>query len=511
MCGVTPGGREVPAGEPPDAAVRKPVRVPAAAIGFDITGLIRHGASQFQAAAPSRQPRRRQGDTKLDDASRRTLSGNRGRRASLLCLLYFCQGFPWGFATIALLAILSEAGHGKAETATVVALAILPWTFKFIWGPIIDSVRFPALGLRRPWIAFAQLMMAGTLLTAATSGAMDQDSTLQYLAWVFFVHNCFAALQDVATDALAVDLLLDSERGRVNGMMWGSKLGGIAFGGAGMATVIAHTSLQAAVLLQAILVLAVMGFVVAWRERPGEKLLPWTAGQAAPGVSSTAFGPMITLRELKRALSTRTTFMLVVVAATYSVAEGLYDPLTVEFFVQELGWTAQRFSVAQGTWGVLGELGGALLGGYLCDRYGRRRMARLGFLMMGTTLLTFGLTLEAWGGSQYPHVLLLPLFKGSVAFTTVSMFSLFMRVSWTRAAATQFTLYMAMGNVAYAIGAKLNAWVELTGWSPGFAGLYVFGGLLVIMPLVLLTGLDPDGVVARKRAEERLAAGLASG
>jgi len=459
---------------------------------------------------PTRHQRRRQGDTKLDDASRRTLSGNRGRRATLLCLLYFCQGFPWGFATIALLAILSEAGHGKAETATVVALAILPWTFKFIWGPIIDSIRIPALGLRRPWIVFAQLMMAGTLLAAATSGGMEQDSTLQFLAWVFFVHNCFAALQDVATDALAVDLLLDSERGRVNGMMWGSKLLGIGFGGAGMAVVIARSGLQTAVVLQALLVLTVTGLVIAWRERPGEKLLPWTAGRAASTLAGGSFGPMITLRELKRALSTRTTFALVLVAATYMAAEGLFDPLTVEYFVQELGWTAERFSVAKGTWGVLGELTGALLGGYLCDRYGRRRMARLGMVMMAVTLLAFGLTLEALDGPQYPHVLLLPLFKGTTAFATVSMFSLFMRVSWTRAAATQFTLYMAMGNVAYAVGAKLNSWVELAGWSAGFAELYMLGGLLLIVPLLLLNGLDPDSVVARKRAEERLAPELAA-
>jgi len=130
--------------------------------------------------------------------------------------------------------------------------------------------------------------------------------------------------------------------------------------------------------------------------------------------------------------------------------------------------------------------------------------------MMGATLITFGLTLEAWGGSQYPHVLLLPAFKGSVAFTTVSMFSLFMRVSWTRAAATQFTLYMAMGNVAYATGAKLNTWLELTGWSVSFADLYVLGGLLPIIPLLLLSRLDPDGVVARRRAEERLATGQAA-
>jgi MFS transporter, PAT family, beta-lactamase induction signal transducer AmpG len=339
---------------------------------------------------------------------------------------------------------------------------------------------------------------------------MDQDATLQYLAWVFFIHNCFASLQDVATDALAVDLLRESERGRVNGMMWGSKLLGMAFGGAGMAIVIAHTSLRTAVVLQAFLILAVLALVVAWRERPGEKLLPWSAGRAAGTATETVFAPLLTLRELKRALSVRTTFMLVLFAATYGLAEGLYDPLTVELFVQQLGWSAERFAVAKGTWGVLGELAGALLGGFLCDRYGRRRMARTGLVMMGATLLTFGLTIETLAGSHYPHVLLLPLFKGAVAFTTVSAFSLFMKVSWTRAAATQFTLYMAMGNVGYALGAKLNAWVGLTGLSLSLADFYILGGLLALVPLVWLRGLDPDGVLARKHAEEPTACAVAT-
>jgi PAT family beta-lactamase induction signal transducer AmpG len=121
-------------------------------------------------------------DQPLPDARKKTLSGNRQRRSRLLCLLYFCQGTPWGFATIALLATLSEAGHSKADTATVVAMAILPWTFKFVWGPVIDSFRMPAFGIRRPWIAIAQLFMAVTLIGAATQGALSSESTLIYLA-----------------------------------------------------------------------------------------------------------------------------------------------------------------------------------------------------------------------------------------------------------------------------------------------------------------------------------------
>ena len=435
-----------------------------------------------------------------------TLSDSRSRRTWLLCLLYFCQGFPWGFATIALLATLSQAGHGKAETATVVALAILPWTFKFIWAPLIDSVRMPSLGVRRPWIAIAQFCMALTLLVAALSGSMDSDATLVFLAWVFFVHNCFASLQDVATDALAVDLLEDNERGRVNGFMWGSKLFGIGVGGAGMATVIAFTNLQTAVLLQAGIIIAVLALVIAWQERPGERRFPWSIGSAQAAATTTSLGMLITLTELKRALSNRTTAALVMVAGAYTLTEGLYDPLTVEFFVQELGWTADRFARASGTWGTLAELFGAILGGYASDRFGRRRMAAAGLASMSVVLLTFGWTVGTWHGPGYPHVLLLPAFKGTLAFATVSLFSLFMRVSWTRAAATQFTVYMSMSNVGYAIGAKLNAWLPQAGFTPTLTDFYLVAGCLPLIPLVLLIGLDPDGVVARKLAEQPRAA-----
>lgn len=49
------------------------------------------------------------------------LTGNRYLRRALFCLLYFAQGMPWGFATVALLAALSEAGHAEEMTATVSA------------------------------------------------------------------------------------------------------------------------------------------------------------------------------------------------------------------------------------------------------------------------------------------------------------------------------------------------------------------------------------------------------
>lgn len=433
-----------------------------------------------------------------------TFSSSRSMRTTLLCLLYFAQGFPWGFATVALLSALSEAGHGKGELATVGGLAILPWTFKFFWAPMIDTLRFPSLGIRRPWIIIAQSGMALTLFGVWAIGDLGAESTLMTIAWVFFAHNCFASLQDVATDALAVDLLDDRERGRVNGMMWGSKLFGIALGGAGMGTVIARYNIATAVLIQGCLVVAILALVIATRERAGEKMFPWSSGEAQPLKVNPIDGSLRgVLWELGRALSLRTTVLALVLAFTVPICEGIYVPLTTDLFVQGFGWTAEKFSQVTGTWGVAGELIGALLGGFLCDRLGRRRMAGLGLLLTSLVLVTFSLNSASWQQEGFPAWLLLPCFKGCFAFTTVSLFSLYMKISWTSAAATQFTLYMAINNMGHAVGAqlnKLNSWIDPEVATLSDSGFYLLAGCLALVPLAILPLLDPDSVERRSQA-----------
>ncbi len=420
------------------------------------------------------------------------LSVNRRYRATLLCLLYFCQGLPWGFATIALLATLSEAGHDKSRTATITAMAILPWTFKFFWAPLIDSVRMPSLGIRRPWIVIAQLGMSFTLFAAWSSGALASEATLIYLAWVLFFHNCFASLQDVATDALAVDLLGERERGTVLGLMWGSKLVGVSAGGAGLAIVIARAGLEAAIVLQASVILAVCALVVLGRERAGERLLPWLPGRAQPVPGREEYGFLPTMVNLKAAMLTRTGFVLALIAATAMICEGLYDPLTTQFFVQKLGWSAEQFATVQGTWGVTGEMAGALSAGYLATRVGGRRLAIVGLGLIMSVMLVFSATAWAWEHPDYPHALLLPTFRGSIAFTTVSLFTIYMGACWNAAAATQFTLYMALSNIGYSVGAKLNAWVPALGMTLSYEQFYLMGGLLPLVALGLFLILGPE-------------------
>ena len=99
-----------------------------------------------------------------------SLQDSKTARIITLCALYFAQGFPWGFMTTALLAFLAKKGLTVEDSGYLISMAVLPWTFKLLWAPLIDTFNFPAMGRRRPWIILSEVMMALTLVCMAFSG-----------------------------------------------------------------------------------------------------------------------------------------------------------------------------------------------------------------------------------------------------------------------------------------------------------------------------------------------------
>ncbi|GAF93283.1 unnamed protein product, partial [marine sediment metagenome] len=276
----------------------------------------------------------------------------------------------------------SERGLGDADVGWLTGIVLLPWTFKIVWAPVIDTLTIRSMGRRRPWIIGAELMMAVSLLGIlwlgdfsqqfgdSSQGASAASQFVYLLGCMFFAHNCFASLQDVCTDALAVDVLPPSEQGRVNGLMWGSKLLGKAFGAVVMAMVMSMGDayrpgwgIPAAVVVQFVLLLGIMMFPMFMVERPGEKRFPWSEGQAhgAENVSSVR-NPMLMLRDVFRGFSVVTTFVFFVYGLCHVVGWGIVEVITKTLYTQQLGWTFQQFSYVTG-FAVLTELFGALCGG----------------------------------------------------------------------------------------------------------------------------------------------------
>lgn len=419
-----------------------------------------------------------------------------GQRVATLCTLYFAQGVPWGFMTIALISFLTSRGVGESETGELAAIVLLPWTFKLVWAPLIDTVTIRSMGRRRPWIIGAELMMALTMLGLIFMGDLTHD--LQLLGWMFFVHNCFASLQDVSTDALAVDILPRLEHGRVNGFMWGSKLVGKGVGAAVMAQVMAVWGLSAAVLLQFILLLVIMLVPLLILERAGEKRFPWSAGGADKTGQETGLrNPLEVLKDLARGFALQATLAFAVVGTIKTIGHGLAEIISKTLYTQQLGWSFVEVSVFMG-YAVIPEFIGAVGGGFLADRFGRRYLLTISLVSYAAFTIAFSSFPNQWTETWFA-TLYLVLYPGLFAVVTVSYLSLSMRISWTRSTATMFTTYMTLSNVGHVIGNWLAGPVR---GSFSFEASFLLVGLLTLMTLLPLLMVKP-GQVDERRAADR--------
>lgn len=143
--------------------------------------------------------------------------------------LYVSEGIPFGFATIVIVAKLSDEGYAEDVIGEFSFWILLPWSFKWLVGPFVDLIFSDRLGRRRGWIVLCQLLMAVSLV-ACTS--IDRTSGLFAVTLALMIHNCFAATQDVAIDALACGTLTRDEMGLGNGLMFAGAYFGQTIGGA---------------------------------------------------------------------------------------------------------------------------------------------------------------------------------------------------------------------------------------------------------------------------------------
>jgi len=130
-------------------------------------------------------------------------------RLIAVTLLGFASGLPLALTGQAMQAWLAMDGIDIA-TIGFLSLVGLPYTFKFLWAPLMDRFDLPWLGRRRGWLVLTQLALALTLWMLSAVSPTDAIRAFALLALaVAFV----SASQDVVVDAYRTDLLHANERG----------------------------------------------------------------------------------------------------------------------------------------------------------------------------------------------------------------------------------------------------------------------------------------------------------
>lgn len=130
-------------------------------------------------------------------------------RLLVVTVLGFASGLPLALTGQAMQAWLSVSGVDIA-TIGFLSLVGLPYTFKFLWAPLMDRFELPWLGRRRGWLVLTQLALAGALLWMA---ATSPTGSTRFFALLAVLVAFLSASQDVVIDAYRTDALHASERG----------------------------------------------------------------------------------------------------------------------------------------------------------------------------------------------------------------------------------------------------------------------------------------------------------
>lgn len=394
-------------------------------------------------------------------------------RRMLICVF---TGFSSGLPLYLLLNLLPAWLRNEGVDLKIIgffALIQFPYTWKFLWAPLLDRYRLP-LGRRRGWMLLSQI---GLLLSIGLLGGFSPSTNLTPVIWLSVALAFLSATQDVALDAFRREILSDAELGLGNSVHVNAyRIAGLVPG-----------SLS--------LILA--------------DLIPWaqvfwiTAAFMVPGMvmvllvdEPVALSPPKTLRAaviepfhefigrkgwLGAALVLGFIFL-------YKLGDSLATSLSTPFYL-DLGYSMTDIGVIAKHAGLWPAVFGGLLGGLWMVRLGINRALWLFGLVQMTTILGFAwlasrgmqpaidgidrLALASVISAEYLGVGL-----GTAAFT-----AFIARATNPAFTATQFALFTSLAAVPRTfVNATAGALVESLGWVSFFFlcfGLALPGMLLL--------------------------------
>ena len=125
--------------------------------------------------------------------------------------LGFCAGLPLPLIGATMSARLMDSGLSLTSIG-LFALAGTPYALKFLWSPLIDTIKIPflnnLLGKRRSWLLITQIILFLIFFIIATINPLED----LYLLAVLVCSAAFiSATQDIALDAYRIELHSEKE------------------------------------------------------------------------------------------------------------------------------------------------------------------------------------------------------------------------------------------------------------------------------------------------------------
>lgn len=410
-----------------------------------------------------------------------TLTENRFLRLSTVTAMYFAQGVQTGLLFTALPAYFAMQEMDAGMIGSFIGILFLPWSFKIISAPIMDRFSFLPMGRRRPWVI---LGMLGALIGyVAMSLVGDPLNNISGLIAAGMVVSISTAFMDVAIDGMTVDIISDDEYSTANSFMTGGNIIGFASTTALAGILLSKYGISFTMAVIAVLIGLLATFPLLLRERAGERLLPFSKGDASKEALSLQMNSWFEiLKNLLAAIIRLESILLLVVVFLFGTTYGLFQTYLPILAVQELDWTDTAFSSLVGAAGLIAGISAMLIASPFMQKVGIKSSIQIFVVALIILSIVMGLIPILWEEAVTMRIFIFSYY-GFRTFLLIGLCTLGMMICQKSVAATQFALYMSIVNLGISLGSTIYAPLQsLLSFSQIF---FVFALILgILFPII---------------------------
>jgi len=397
-------------------------------------------------------------------------------------------GFSCGFPLLLVGGTLSLWLKNSGLSYTLIGLFALvktPYSFKWVWAPLIDRISLPLLsrfGRRRGWALFTQLCLMFALLGLAQLTPSPEN--WQMTAFAALVVVFFSASQDIVVDSLRIDSFDDNEQGAGSAIFVLGYRIGMIFSGAFAMMMSDYITWNQVYMIMAFGALTGI-FTVLWIKEPQkdkefEKL--------EDNEEKLPFYPRLQ-RFLRRSviepfgdfMERRGWYFILLFILLFRLSDDYKAPMTNVFYV-DLGFTNSQIGYISKIFGMISTIIGGIIGGVIVSRKGIRYTLMLTGILQGLTNLVY-IGQAASGNNIYMLTVTIcadSLAGGMATTAFVAYLSSLCNAAYT---ATQYALFSSLMSLARDVFSSTSGYVaEQLSWSMFF----LLSALLVFPALILL-------------------------
>jgi PAT family beta-lactamase induction signal transducer AmpG len=365
------------------------------------------------------------------------------------------SGFAFAMIAATLTTRLAQYGIRKSAV-TAFAFTFLAYNFKFVWAPLVDTVRLPVLGRfgqRRSWLWFIGLLVMAAVVYL---GSLDPASALPQVVVAAILVGVAGATFDIVIDAYRIELLEPLQLGVGSGMsQYGWRIGSASAGA--LALVIAARygwaaaySAAALFALPAMLVGLVMG------EPPRRRPTP-----PPRGVTETLVAYFSPLKEF---LQRRGAWVVLAFVLIHKIGDTLAN-LTLRLLFEDLQFSNDEIAFYDVGVGFAALLAGVFVGGWMYASMGMKRSVFVSLVLMAVSNFSFA-ALAAYGHSNIGMAAAIGFENFASGIGGVAVVAYLSALCNLRFTATQYALLSALASIAgrFLTGSTAGSLIDAMGY-----------------------------------------------